>query len=147
MGRNKLSDWITAATVVDSKGNIHKFEQKGHDVEMIKAIQASLGMFAIFISLTMKVQDQFFVRVDHLFQSLESFFFDPKHLRKFINQNSFVKMVWIPYNGMELEYLNPWHATVTGKFCWNPLSDKLWVKAINQYKRGSSELDLQQVRK
>ena len=109
----------------------------------MQAVRVSLGMFGIFINVTMKVQDQFLVRVDNLFRPLMEFFFDPKRLREFVNQNWSVEMFWFPFNGMELEHLDLWRAAVkgkVGKFSWNPMIDKLWVRAINKYKEGELHL-------
>ena len=138
-----VSDWITAVTLVDSKGEIREFSQEKDGNDVMKAIQVSLGMFGIFIKITMKVKRQFLVRVDNLFPRLMDFFFDPKNLRDFIKKNWSVEMFCFPFNGMELKHLDLWRAAVKGRvseFSWNPMIDKLWVRAINPYKDGELHL-------
>ena len=138
-----VSDWITAVTLVDSKGEIREFSKEKDGDDIMKAIQVSLGMFGIFISVTMKVQDQFLVRTDNLFPMVKDYFFNPEQLREFVNKNWSVEMFWFPFNGMEIQHLDLWRAAVKGRvteYSWNPMIDKLWVRAINPYKKDELHL-------
>ena len=139
-----MSDWVTAVTLVDSKGEIREFSQdKDKDRDVMKAVQVNLGMFGVMITVTMKVQKEFMVKTDNLFLKLKDFFFDPKHLREFVRNNWSVEIFWFPFNSMEIEHFDLWRAAAQGKvsnFSWNPMIDEVWVRAINPYKHGELHL-------
>lgn len=131
---------------MDSKGEIREFklgEKSVDGVDVMKAIQVSLGMFGILITITMKVQKQFLVRTDNLFPRVVDFFFDPGHLKEFVNKNWSVEMFWFPFNGMEIEHFDLLRTAIkghVGEYSWNPMIDELWVRAINPYKKGDLHL-------
>lgn len=110
------------------------------------ALQVNLGLFGIMVSVTMKVHPMFNVVTDNRFLTVRETFFDPEKLREMVTNNWSVEIFWFPFNGMRLVSLQHGSALKTvaegrvNAADWNPMVDRVWVRAINRLKEGQPHL-------
>ncbi|HEX7154271.1 MAG TPA: D-arabinono-1,4-lactone oxidase [Thermoanaerobaculia bacterium] len=91
-----ISDFVEAAEIIDSAGNLRRFTEQEHGPEVMNAVRLNLGLFGIVWRMTFRVVPAFNVRErDDLRVDMESAI---PHFREWVTGHEYTELVWWPFN-------------------------------------------------